>query len=456
MKVVVISGSPKGEKSLTLLYTRFIEKHFAGHQYDVLHVGSEINRLEKNTDSFAAEIDRIRPADLVVWAFPVYFFHVPSQLKRFIELVFERNAMDAFKGKYATAFTTSGHVFDHCAHIYIQGISEDMGMNYVKGYSADMDDLMSEEEREKMLTFAELLFSYPEEKRPVIREYPLIPASTFVYEPAGVEEKPKTGTKRIVLLHDSEAGDSNLAKMIDTFVKVTPNPVEIINLHDINMKGGCISCYNCVMDNVCLYKDDYVKMFREKLLPADAVIFAGTIKDRFLSSRWKMFYDRSFFNGHCPVLKGKAAGFIFSGPVNNLPYMKDPLQAFIEVGGQYLAGMISDESYDSVVITEILKDLSRNLIWAVDKKAQKPMTFLGLGAHKVLRDLVYELSFVFRADNTYYKAHGLYDYPQNNVGKRLNNLFMQAILTVPQVREEFAKSSKDKMLEPYLKILQEK
>jgi len=456
MRIAVINGSPKGEKSLTLLYIRFIEKHFTSHQYDIIHIASGISKLVNNPDSFAAEIDRIRAADLVIWATPVYFFHIPAQLKRFAELVFERNATGAFNGKYATAFTTSAHIYDHTAHAYLHGISEDMGMRYVKGYSADMDDLMNEEERVKMLAFAELLFTYPVEKRPVMKEYFPVPAGSFVYEPGSVEEKPKTGTGKIVLLNDVESADSNLAKMIDTFVKVTPNPVEVINLHEVNIKGGCLSCYHCVMDNVCPYKDDYVKMFREKLLPADGIVLAMNMKDRHISSRWKMYYDRSFFNGHCPVLHDKATGYIISGPLNHIPHTKEILQAFTEVGEQYPVGMISDESGDSAAITEILKDFSRTLIWALDRKARKPMTFLGLGAHKLLRDLVYEMSYVFRADNIYYKAHGLFDYPQNNVGKRLNNLFMQAILTVPQVREEFTKCSKDKMLEPYLKILQEK
>jgi len=456
MKIAVLSGSPKGEKSLTLLYIRFIEKHYPAHQYDILHIGGQIARLEKDTDLFASELERIRAADLVIWAFPVYFFHVPSQLKRFVELVFERNAGDAFSGIYATALTTSAHVYDHTAHIYIQGISEDLGMKYVRGYSADMDDLMNDGEREKMLGFAELLFTYPEEKRPVMREYSPIPASSFVYEPSGIEAVAGAGTRKMVLLHDSESPDSNVARMIDTLVKVTPNPIEVINLRDINIKGGCLSCYHCVMDNVCPYKDDFVKMFREKLLTADAIVFAGTIRDRYLSSRWKMYYDRSFFNGHCPVLQGKAMGYVLSGPVSHLPYLKEVLQAKTEIGGCFPVGTVSDECGDSALLTEILKDFSRTLIWAVDRKAQKPMTFLGLGAHKVLRDLVYEMSYVFRADNIFYRAHGLYDYPQNNVGNRLNNLFMQAILAVPQVRDEFQKSSKDKMLEPYLKILHDK
>lgn len=195
---------------------------------------------------------------------------------------------------------------------------------------------------------------------------------------------------------------------------------------------------------------------KEKLLPADAIIYAGTIKDRYLSSRYKMYFDRSFFNGHCPVLQGKVTGFIFSGPLRHIPYFKDVIQAYFEFGREYSAGMISDESADSSVITSLLADFSRNVTWALDKKAQKPMTYLGLGAHKILRDLVYEMSYIFRADNNFYKDHGLFDYPQNDIGKRLNNLFMQAVLTVPKIREEFHKASKDKMLEPYLKIIQEK
>jgi hypothetical protein len=43
MKIMVFSGSPKGEKSLTLLYLRYIEKRMKEHEFTIVHVGKEIN-----------------------------------------------------------------------------------------------------------------------------------------------------------------------------------------------------------------------------------------------------------------------------------------------------------------------------------------------------------------------------------------------------------------------------
>ncbi len=70
----------------------------------------------------------------------MYYTSVPSQLKRLIELFFKTEQGGPFKGKYATAFTTSINFFDHTAHNYIQGVSEDLGFQFIPSYSAHMDD----------------------------------------------------------------------------------------------------------------------------------------------------------------------------------------------------------------------------------------------------------------------------------------------------------------------------
>ena len=90
--------------------------------------------------------------------------------------------------------------------------------------------------------------------------------------------------------------------------------VGLINLHDLNMKGGCLGCCQCGYDNTCIYNDGYVDFFKSKLVPADIIIMAGSVPDRYLSSTWKQFFDRSFFNGHTPSLKGKQIGFVMQVP----------------------------------------------------------------------------------------------------------------------------------------------
>ncbi len=82
MKIVVLSGSPKGEKSVTLRFARFMEKKAQGHEFVIFHVGSEIRRLEKEKEHFDRIMEALKNADGILWAFPVYFLLVPAQLKR--------------------------------------------------------------------------------------------------------------------------------------------------------------------------------------------------------------------------------------------------------------------------------------------------------------------------------------------------------------------------------------
>ena len=84
MHVLVINGSPSGKNSITLQTVLFIEKHFKKINFNYLHVGSGIHAIEK---SFAEAEDALRSADLLLFAYPVYTFLVPSQLHRFIELI---------------------------------------------------------------------------------------------------------------------------------------------------------------------------------------------------------------------------------------------------------------------------------------------------------------------------------------------------------------------------------
>ncbi|MEI6179819.1 MAG: hypothetical protein WCP31_03625 [Chloroflexales bacterium] len=37
-------------------------------------------------------------------------------------------------------------------------------------------------------------------------------------------------------------------------------------------------------------------------MTADVLVYAGQMVDRYLSARWKMFFDRIFFNTRTPVL----------------------------------------------------------------------------------------------------------------------------------------------------------
>ena len=130
MKIMVLNGSPKGSVSVTMQYVAYMQKKFPAHEYRIFNVALDIRKIEKDDAVFGGIIDAVRTADLVLWAFPLYFMLVPSQYKRFIELVFERHAEEAFSGKYTASLSTSIHFFDYTAHAYVHAICDDLGMRY--------------------------------------------------------------------------------------------------------------------------------------------------------------------------------------------------------------------------------------------------------------------------------------------------------------------------------------
>ena len=101
MKIAVLNGSPKGQISVTMQYVHFLEQRFPETEFKYFDVALKIKRLEKDDKAFQEIIAEIAAADAVLWAFPLYFLLVCSQYKRFIELIFERNATAAFRGKPA-------------------------------------------------------------------------------------------------------------------------------------------------------------------------------------------------------------------------------------------------------------------------------------------------------------------------------------------------------------------
>jgi len=171
MKITVLNGSPKGMTSVTMQYVHYIQKEFPQHEIKILNISQRIKKIESDERTFQEILDEVQSSDGVLWASPVYYFLVPSNYKRFIELIFERNVESVFADRYTACLTTSIHFFDHTAHNYIHAICDDLKMKFAGSFSADMGDLHQAEERERLGLFAGNIFEIIENKIPTSKRY---------------------------------------------------------------------------------------------------------------------------------------------------------------------------------------------------------------------------------------------------------------------------------------------
>jgi len=126
MKITVLNGSPKGKTSVTMQYVHYIQNKFPEHKMNIFNISEKLKKLEKDEQAFQAILDEIAASEGILWASPVYYFLVPANYKRFIELISEKGVEDVFHNNYTAFLTTSIHFYDHTAHNYINAICDDL------------------------------------------------------------------------------------------------------------------------------------------------------------------------------------------------------------------------------------------------------------------------------------------------------------------------------------------
>jgi multimeric flavodoxin WrbA len=459
MKITVLNGSPKGDLSVTMQYVKFIEKKYPQHNLKKINIASAIKKIEKSEEAFNEIIEEVKTSDGVIWAFPLYYLLVQSGYKRFIELINIRGAEGAFKDKYATALSTSIHFFDHTAHNYINAISDDLNMRYINGFSPEMHDLLKSEGQEGLLVFTENFFSAITNELKTPKKFLKIKKSSFKYKAGKATNKIDSNSKRVVVITDGGKDDKNLNAMVDRFRGSFITPPELVNINNIDIKGGCLGCCRCGYDNTCVYegKDGYIDFYRDKVMGADILVFAGAIVDRYLSSDWKRFYDRSFFMNHSPTMGNKQVGFIISGPLSQVPNLTEIFKGYMEGQSANVVDFITDECEDSRDIDAHLDFLAERLVSFAKADYVSPATFLGVGGRKIFRDDVWgKLRFPFVADHKYYKKHGYYDFPQKkDWARRIKSKVLILLTKIPQMRKEiYVNKIKDEMIKPFVKVLE--
>ena len=424
MNILVIVGSPKGKDSITLHTCLYLEKQFPELHFDYIYPGQRIKALEKD---FSPALDAIRKADVLLFCYPVYTFLVPYQLHRFIELM--KASGEDFSGKAATQVTTSKHFYDITAHRFVRDNCADMGLCFLDGLSADMDDILKDSGRKQARDWM-----------------------NFVRWQMGNGGSPeRSNDRKAVVVADLEPGDTRLKEMVDRFVAVFPYPCDVINIREFPFQGGCLSCFSCAATGKCVYKDGFDDFLRNTIHKHDAIIYAFRIQDHSMGSRFKLYDDRQFCNGHRTVTMGTPFGYLVEGAYSKEENLRLLLEARAQVGGNFLAGVATDEGDLEAAINQ----LSATLAYAMETRYTPPQNFLGVGGMKIFRDLIYMMRGLMRADHRFFQSHGQYDFPQKQWKTSWKMYLVGWLMRNKKLKAKAGSKFTEGMVGPYRKAIEE-
>ncbi len=444
MNILVLNGSPKGKYSITLQTVNYLMQQYPDSSFEVLDVGQRIKAFERD---FSVPAEALGKAEIILFSYPVYTFIAPYQLHRFIELTKEKDI--DLSGKFATQISTSKHFYDVTAHRYIQDNCCDMGMKYIKGLSADMDDLLTEKGQKQAKDFFEYV-SF------CVKNNIYEKSSVRVSEPGHISvDIPESKAEKsgdIVVLTNCEENDSQLQSMISRFQAVMPKKTRVVNIGEYPFKGGCLGCLNCAVSGKCVYKDGFDDFLRNTIQTAEAIVIAFSIKDHSMGASFKLYDDRQFCNGHRAVTMGMPMGYLISGNYEDEFNVQMIVEGRAQVGGNFLAGVATDEKDPNGEIDK----LAASLDYAIKANYVPPQNFYGVGGTKIFRDLIWLMQGMMKADHKFYKAHGQYDFPQKNRGKMLLMYLVGAMVSSPKMKSKMGNMMNEGMLMPYNKILGKK
>ncbi|MBE6982861.1 MAG: iron-sulfur protein [Ruminococcaceae bacterium] len=443
MKILILNGSPKGKYSITLQTTRYLEKLYPQQSFEVLNVGQKTKSLEKD---FGPAREAIEKADVLLFSYPVYTFIAPYQLHRFIELL-KRENMD-LSGKFATQITTSKHFYDVTAHRYVQDNCADLGLRYIRGLSADMDDLLTDKGQKEARDFFDFLCWSVENGK---FENPSATLGTFAKKPVSPAESTGEKTGDVVILADLGEKDTQLAAMIARFQAKFPKKTRIINLREYPFNGGCLGCFSCAVSGKCVHKDGFDEYLRKEIQTAESIVYAFAIRDHSMGALFKMYDDRNFCNGHRTVTIGMPVGYLISGDLSKEFNLQTIIEARAQVGTNFLAGVATDETDPDGEIDR----LAETLTYALEHKYVPPQNFYGIGGMKIFRDLIWLMQGMMRADHKFYKAHGQYDFPQKKRGMMLKMYLVGSLLANEKIKAKMGNKMNEGMLMPYEKLFKE-
>lgn len=452
MNVSVLNFSPKGNHSITLQYSKFIAKHYINDKFEFINIGSHIKNGTPLQD-ISHIMQCISKSDLIMFAYPVYNCLPPSHLFEFFELLSEEQK-NVFNGKCAVQLTTSKHSFDNFAHMYVDLLCADLRMKTCKGFSADLDDLMHKDKQKELLQYWEYVhmiydsssFDTAYSNNKVLPEH---------YKKVSNASVKKDSSRQVVIvsdhnLNDEEHKNSSLTNMVNDFIDIVPYSVKLINLSDYIDKG-CYGCLSCCPEGKCVQKDGFQQMHESVIKNADAIIFAGKIKNHYLGSLFKKYDEREYYNGNRTLGKVKTFGYIISGNYSQEYLLQNILNARSEQHFATFAGVATDEhsTYSQLV------SLCNKISYCVENSFVQPGGFYKNAKINAFKNLISDMRGVMKKDYGFFKENGFFYNPVKSLKKIVGMGVIGSLSKVPKIGEKIMEGFSDASSDSQKKIVKD-
>ncbi|MBF0210437.1 MAG: NAD(P)H-dependent oxidoreductase [Desulfamplus sp.] len=430
MKFIVLNGTTKNIKqhSMNLAKIERIKNAFPEIEFKIYRISNEINKIAANESYFLDILSDIKNADAVIWSTPVYIGLIPSELKRFIELTFDRDFQHYFANKPAVVILSSIKLYDTVAIDYMREICEDLNMRYCGHFSAGMVEPVDLKFIKNFIADINNNFEHPRETLP-------IKLSDYIFKSSDVESikyKKLSSSKKVLVISDKLNGKP-LDGFTDFLKKICPDNMEHYDLNDLDIKCGCISCFECGLENRCSIKDGFVPFYKNRVMRADVIIYLGTQKDRFLSWKWKQFLDRRFFSNHIPTLIGKQLLCIVSGNRVDGRTIFNYFEMYSQLERAHFCGAVFDDAKDDQAVADMIyKSVKRSLELSELEYAGNE-TYLYEGARAYLNEsLEHYIYSGLYADYRYYKKH---NFKRLNFAQKIGKSIILNLYELKTVRE---------------------
>jgi hypothetical protein len=149
-------------------------------------------------------------------------------------------------------------------------------------------------------------------------------------------------------------------------------------------------------------------------------------------------------------------GFLISGPLRQVPNLREILQSYAEWQGANPVDFVTDEDSSDAVDSNI-DNMALSLVECSESGFIAPSTYRGVGGMKIFRDDGWgRLRFVFQADHKYYEETGVYDFPQDDAQSIEMNNKMMELTANSEIRENVRKMIKTEMVKPFKHVVDEK